>query len=174
MPKDKTNRHFFYSNRDDFTKMGVELNRNMCSIDLYIFGHKKAKNLSSLAETIRLSGGNISYYGETTDRSLNKFYNELMYNITKETTWEAVFRIRTSRGWKKTSYGNYFSSQYNDLLRIQHIDENYAVLYTFESDNDKIPKQQDFFYIQTSLLYTNENRMRMIRVHNYVLPVINH
>jgi len=39
IPKDKTNRHFFYSNRDDFTKMGVELNRNMCSIDLYVFGH---------------------------------------------------------------------------------------------------------------------------------------
>jgi len=66
--------------------------------------------LASLAETIRLSGGNISYYANSEDRNMNKFYNEMMYNITKETTWEAVFRIRTSLGWKKTSYGNYFSS----------------------------------------------------------------
>ena len=68
----------------------------MVSIDLYIFGYKKSKNLVSLAENIRMSGGNLCYYQEPNENSLNKFFNQLMYNIAKETTWEAVFRIRTS------------------------------------------------------------------------------
>lgn len=60
--KDKTNRHFFYSNQFDFTKLGVELNKNMVSLDLYCFGHGVTKNLASMAENIRLGGGNLFYY----------------------------------------------------------------------------------------------------------------
>lgn len=63
---------------------------------------------------------------------MHKFFNEMVHSVTKLVTWEAVFRIRCSKGWKKTSYGNYYSSTYNDLLRIQHVDSNYSVLYQFE------------------------------------------
>ena len=82
----------------------------MASVDLYCFGQGKAKNLASMAETIRLSGGNIHFYEECNDTNLNKFFNDLLFSISKEVTWEAVFRIRTSKGWKKSSYGNYYSS----------------------------------------------------------------
>ena len=34
----------------------------MASIDLYVFGHKQMKNLTSFAENIRLSGGTLCYY----------------------------------------------------------------------------------------------------------------
>ena len=102
----------------DFQKLAIDLNRYMISLDLYVFGNNKMKNLAGLSENIRLSGGNLCYYPDCSDNYLNKFFNELMYNISKETTWEAVFRIRVSRGWKKVSYGNYYSSTYNDLLRV--------------------------------------------------------
>lgn len=90
----------------------------MISIDLYLFGYGVCKNLASMAENIRLSGGNIFYYQDASETNLYKFFNEIVHSITKLVTWEAVFRIRCSRGWKKTSYGNYYSSSYNDLLRI--------------------------------------------------------
>lgn len=60
--KDKTNRHHFFSNRFDFTKLSADLNKNMMSVDLYLFGHGVVKNLASMAENIRLSGGNLFYY----------------------------------------------------------------------------------------------------------------
>ena len=88
----------------------------MASVDLYCFGYGKMKNLSSLAENIRLSGGNLFYYSSVDENNMNKFFNDIMYSISKEVTWEAVFRVRTSKGWKKSSYGNYYSSQFNDLL----------------------------------------------------------
>ena len=34
----------------------------MASVDLYCFGNGVSKNLSSMAETIWLSGGNIFFY----------------------------------------------------------------------------------------------------------------
>ena len=37
--------------------------------------------------------------------------NDLVFNLSKPQTWETVFRIRCSQGWKKTSYGNYFGNE---------------------------------------------------------------
>ena len=50
---------------------------------------------------------------------------------------------------------------------------NYTIMYTFEPDNNNLSVSskdvgnQAVFYIQTSLLFTNESRQRMLRVHNY-------
>lgn len=90
----------------------------MVSIDLYCFGHGVTKNLASMAENIRLGGGNLFYYQNSNETNMHKFFNEMVHSITKLVTWEAVFRIRCSKGFKKNSYGNYFSSTFNDLLRI--------------------------------------------------------
>lgn len=62
--KDPSNRHFFFSNKNDFTKLGLNLTKIMASVDLYCFGYKKMKNLASLAENIWLSGGNLFYYDD--------------------------------------------------------------------------------------------------------------
>lgn len=88
----------------------------MVSIDLYCFGQGVTKNLASMAENIRLSGGNLFYYQDCSETNMHKFFNEMIHSITKLVTWEAVFRIRCNAGWKKSSYGNYYSTTYNDLL----------------------------------------------------------
>ena len=54
---------------------------------------------------------------------------------------------------------------------------NYTIMYTFEPDtntiglNSKDVGNQAVFYIQTSLLFTNESRQRMLRVHNYSIKM---
>ena len=60
--KDPSHRHFFFANANDFNNLSLDLNKNMASVDLYVFGHKQMKNLVSLAENIRLSGGTLCYY----------------------------------------------------------------------------------------------------------------
>lgn len=48
-------------------------------------------------------------------------------------------------------------------------------MYVFEPDNftvgpaNKDPQAQSMFFLQTSLLYTSENRQRMSRIHNYAV-----
>ena len=63
-------------------------------------------------------------------------------------------------------------SGWNKLM--SKVTRNYSIMYSFEPDQMSIGSaqskeltSQNVFYIQTSLLYTNENRQRMLRVHNY-------
>ena len=127
MPKTESNdnskRTSFYASDLGFSRIAGDMHKSMAATDLYLFGHKKSKNLGSLGELVRLAGGDLCYYESTSASELTKFYNDLMNNLAKPQTWETVFRIRASQGWKKTSYGNYFGNTFNDLLRIEHVDE---------------------------------------------------
>ncbi len=49
-PKSNLNRNFFYSNDNAFSKQITDMHRSLMAVDLYIFGHKKAKNLASISE----------------------------------------------------------------------------------------------------------------------------
>lgn len=57
---------------------------------------------------------------------------------------------------------------------MSKLSRNYTILYVIEPDLSKPDLnnlKQDFFYLQTSLLYTNDQRQRVIRVHNSVIRI---
>jgi protein transport protein SEC24 len=52
-----------------------------------------------------------------------EFYYDLQAVVMKDITWESVFRLRVSKGFRiKQIYGNY-SHKSNDLLNITCMDE---------------------------------------------------
>lgn len=172
---DPAKRNFFNANDQAVAKVAVEMHKWLISMDLYLFGQNKYKNLASLGEGVRLSGGDCCYYLNNSQTELTKFYNDLLFNCSKNMTWESVFRLRCNTGWKKRILANTYGSVGNDLTRPEQTDENYTVLFIFEEeaksvDNRPNPKK-DVFFIQTSLLYTNHRQQRVIRVHNYCIPL---
>ena len=76
MPKttegDASKRSHFYATDLSFSRLAAEMHKYLLATDLYLFGHKKNKNLGSLGELVRLSGGELSYY-ETAEASDRKF-----------------------------------------------------------------------------------------------------
>lgn len=49
---------------------------------------------------------------------MRRFFYELRTTLTRDYTWETVFRVRFSRGFKiRMTYGNY-SVKSNDLLNL--------------------------------------------------------
>ena len=44
-------------------------------------------------------------------------------------------------------------------------------MFVFKADDQSRSVDERFFYIQTSLLFSNENRQRMLRIHNIRVPV---
>lgn len=63
-----------------------------------------------------------------------------------------MFRIRISEGWRqKPTIGNY-SVKANDLLSVFNCDGNYTICYEFEQPESA--RRQEYFGIQTALLYT--------------------
>ncbi len=69
---DTSYRSHFYATDLSFSRLAAEMHKYLLATDLYVFGHKMNKNLGSLGELVRLSGGEISYYetAEATDRRL--------------------------------------------------------------------------------------------------------
>lgn len=89
--------------------------------------------------------------------------------LIKPYTWESVFRIRISSGWRiKSIFGNY-SIKTNDLLAVNNLDENQSLAYEFEFTQSGKPSST--FSIQTALLYTTTDGKRRIRTHNYSVPL---
>lgn len=69
---DKTKRGYFYSSDQNFSRLAADMHKYFTSVDLYIFSHKKNKNLGSLGEFTRLGGGDLCFYeaADQTERGL--------------------------------------------------------------------------------------------------------
>ena len=64
-----------------------------------------------------------------------RFYYDLRNVLSRDYTWESVFRLRVSTGWKVNKiYGNY-SIKSTDLLNIISADENKTVLYEIDLED---------------------------------------
>lgn len=172
--KDPTKRGFFNCNDSDIHKISAELHRSMGCVDLFVFQRGSNKNVSSLGEVVRLAGGDFFLYADATETSLVNFYNDLVHSCSKSQTWETVFRLRNSAGWAKHAFGNFFTSNFSDLLKIESIDENYSLFFRFSPDKKKPASSfSNYFFVQTSLLFTDSRRRRLLRIHNSAVPLAN-
>lgn len=169
--KDPTKRGFFNCNDSDIHKISAELHRSMGCMDLFLFQRGANKNVSSLGEIVRLAGGDFFLYADVTEACLVNFYNDLVHACSKSQTWETVFRLRNSAGWAKHAFGNFFTSNFSDLLKIESIDENYSMFYRFSPDKKRPANcTSNYFFVQTSLLFTDSRRRRLLRIHNVAVP----
>ena len=170
--KDPTKRGFYNNNDSEIHKVSAEFHRSMAYVDLFFFGRKQNKNASVLGELIRLAGGDFFLYSGVEESDLVNFYNDLVHSCSKSQTWETVFRLRNSSGWNKHAFGNFFTSNFSDLLKIEGVDENYCMFYRFSPNKKKPPQQtSNFFFVQTSLLFTDSRRRRLLRICNYAVPI---
>lgn len=122
------------------------------------------KNIVTLQQLARHLDGEIYVYPINVKTPEATFYYDFKSSLQKHISWEAVFRIRVTSGWRfMTSYANYVVKQ-NDLLCYQ-ADQESTISYDLTIDNSTI--HTDRFNIQTALLYTTGKGQRRLRVHNY-------
>jgi len=151
-----------------FFELTPDMQQNFVSCNLFVFS-KDYRNLVTIAELPRYLNGDVYYYPEGPERSY-KFYYELRNSLSREYTWESVFRVRISSGWKITQkYGNYSIKASGDLLSLPNCDGNKAIVYEVELDGEVA--KSNCFYLQTALLYTNSQGDRRLRVINYGVPL---
>lgn len=166
--KSLSQKQIFSPTSSELSELSHKMQEDYISANFFIFS-ETYKNVVTLAELSKNTGGEIFYYPTANSRDL-KFYNEFKNNITKETMWESLFRVRVSSGWKVTNkYGNY-SVRCNDLLSIPSMDEHQSLIYEFELEEELA--QSQILYIQTSLLHTTSNGARRLRILNYGIPLV--
>uniref|UniRef100_H3ALJ3 SEC24 homolog A, COPII coat complex component n=1 Tax=Latimeria chalumnae TaxID=7897 RepID=H3ALJ3_LATCH len=157
---------FLYLSGKEFIKKFVCV--NLC---LYM---KEIIDGTNYSFNYRYSAGCIYYYPSYHQQhnpvQVEKFQKELKRYLTRKIGFEAVMRIRCTKGLSiHTFHGNFFVRS-TDLLSLPNVnpDAGFAVQMSIE---DNLTDMQVVSF-QAALLYTSSKGERRIRVHTMCLPVV--
>ena len=153
-----------------FKKTSAECSRHQICIDLYTIA-APFSDLASMAVLCKYTGGEMRHYpGFTLEKDGAKFEKELKNNLTRFTAWEAVCRVRCSRGFRICAFNGHFFIRSMDLLALPATDGDKA--YGVHIAHDEVVPSTNISYLQCALLYTSAEGERRIRVHTMAVPVV--
>ena len=104
------------------------------------------------------------------ERDGEKFSAELKRDLTRETAWEAVVRVRCGKGLKITTFHGHFFVRSLDLLALPAVSCDQA--FAIQINHEENLLTNDTVYFQCALLYTASVGVRRIRVHTLAVPVV--
>lgn len=150
---------------DGYKELGKELTPAQISVELFL-APQAYMDLASICPLAKFTGGDVHYYPQfNINTCFEKFKSELVHVLTRYMGWEAVMRIRVSRGWKITKFDGHLFIRGQDLLVVPncHQDQTFAIQIDMEENVTPDP----VLYVQSALLYTNSEGERRIRVHTW-------
>ena len=152
-----------------FKDTAVEFSRQQISVDMFLFPYQYM-DLASLGELPRYTSGNLySYVSFNKAKDGKRFEDQLVNTLTQETAFEAVMRIRCSKGMRITNfYGNFFIRG-TDLLALPNC--NTDSVFGFDLAHEEQNIAMSHVTVQVALLYTSSDGERRIRVMTQTLPV---
>lgn len=147
----------------------LDFNRLQICIDTFLFSGQYT-DIATFTQLSKLTGGSMYYYpGFNGPRDGTKFESELTKCLTRSTAFEAVMRIRATRGVKVANfYGNHFIRG-QDLLSLPNCTSDSTFGFDFAYEEPQLTS--NVITVQAALLYTSSNGERRIRVHTMIIPV---
>ncbi|XP_060936094.1 protein transport protein Sec24B isoform X2 [Limanda limanda] len=159
---------------DFYKKLALDCSGQQIGVDLFLLSSQYA-DLASLACISKYSAGSIFYYPSfhytQNPAQLEKFQKDLERYLTRKIGFEAVMRIRCTKGLSiHTFHGNFFVRS-TDLLSLANVNPDSAFAVQMSIDDSLADSSLACF--QAALLYTSNKGKRRIRVHTLCLPVVN-
>ncbi|XP_041696595.2 protein transport protein Sec24B isoform X2 [Coregonus clupeaformis] len=158
---------------DFYKKLALDCSGQQIGVDLFLLSSQYS-DLASIACVSKYSAGSIFYYPSLhhvhNPAQLDKFQKDLERYLTRKIGFEAVMRIRCTKGLSiHTFHGNFFVRS-TDLLSLANVnpDSGFAVQMSIE---DSLA-DTSLACFQAALLYTSSKGKRRIRVHTLCLPVV--
>ncbi|KAH6796852.1 Sec23/Sec24 protein transport family protein [Perilla frutescens var. hirtella] len=163
--------HLLRVPEDPFYKqMAADFTKYQIAVNVYAFSDKYT-DIASLGTLAKYTGGQVYYYPSfQSNVHKDKLTHELSRDLTRETAWEAVMRIRCSKGVRFTSYHGNFMLRSTDLLALPAVDCDKAYAAQLSLEDTLLTTQTVYF--QVALLYTSSSGERRIRVHTAAAPVV--
>ncbi|KAM9348129.1 protein transport protein Sec24A-like [Symphorus nematophorus] len=159
---------------DFYKKLALDCSGQQVAVDLFLLSAQYC-DLASLGCISRYSAGSIyhypSYHHQHNPAQVECFQKDLKRYLTRKIGFEAVMRIRCTKGLSiHTFHGNFFVRS-TDLLSLPNVnpDAGFAVQMSIEENLDDM----QVVSFQAALLYTSSKGERRIRVHTLCLPVVN-
>ncbi|KAL5060865.1 hypothetical protein RYX36_032469 [Vicia faba] len=153
-----------------YKQMAAEFSKYQISVNVYAFSDKYT-DIASLGTLAKYTAGQVSYYPAFQSAIHGeKLSHELRRDLTRETAWEAVMRIRCAKGVRFTTYHGNFMLRSTDLLALPAVDCDKAFAMQLSLEETLLTTQT--IYFQVALLYTASCGERRIRVHTMAVPVV--
>ncbi|XP_056420485.1 protein transport protein Sec24B isoform X2 [Hyla sarda] len=158
---------------DFYKKLALDCSGQQTAVDLFLLSSQYS-DLASLACVSKYSAGCVYYYPSFHHKhnpaQADKLKQDLDHYLTRKIGFEAVMRIRCTKGLSiHTFHGNFFVRS-TDLLSLANINEDagFAVQMSLEESLT----DTSLACCQVALLYTSSKGQRRIRVHTLCLPVV--
>ncbi|XP_060635094.2 protein transport protein Sec24B isoform X2 [Anolis sagrei] len=158
---------------DFYKKLALDCSGQQTAVDLFLLSSQYS-DLASLACMSKYSAGCIYYYPSFhhihNPIQAEKLQKDLKRYLTRKIGFEAVMRIRCTKGLSiHTFHGNFFVRS-TDLLSLANVnpDAGFAVQMSIEESL----ADTSLVCFQTALLYTSSKGERRIRIHTLCLPVV--
>jgi protein transport protein SEC24 len=164
--------HQLRNAEDQFYKnMAADFSKFQIGANIYAFSERYT-DIASLGTLARYTGGQVCYYPAfQAELHGEKFSYELARDLTRETAWEAVMRIRCGKGIRFSTFHGHFMLRSSDLMALPAVDCDKAFAMQLMLEDSLLTTQTVYF--QVALLYTSSTGERRIRVHTMATPVVN-
>lgn len=163
-------RMLFNREEDFYLKLG-ELYQNR-HLSLVLFAcPQQYIDICTLNDMIKTTNGQLFYYQNFYGLiDAQKLSTDISHVFLKETGWEGVFKIRTTKGLRVSRWESQGIAKTSDVIGTPNIDSDTTFNVEFEFE----PEQQlisNIVVIQCALLYTTSEGVRSIRVFSYGMEV---
>ncbi|KAA0189661.1 hypothetical protein HAZT_HAZT002439 [Hyalella azteca] len=157
---------------DFYKKLALDCSGLQVAVDLFTLNSQYV-DLATLSGISKFSGGCVhhfpNFHVHLNPPLVSTFVSCLTRYITRKIGFEAVMRIRATRGLAITNFHGHFFVRSPDLLSLPNInpDAGFAMQVCIEEPLHNIRTAA----FQAALLYTSSRGERRIRVHTLCLPV---
>jgi len=154
---------------DFYKNLAVDCSKQQICVDVWSCANAYT-DLATIGQLAKHTSGSVYSYPDFSDLTMGeKLSRELQQNLTREQGWEAVMRVRVSRGLRVSAFHGHFFIRGTDLLALPNIDEDKT--FAVEIAHEENALSASTCCLQAALLYTTSNGERRIRVHTVQLPV---
>lgn len=156
---------------DFYKKLALDCSGQQIAVDVFALGSQYL-DLATLSGISKFSGGQVQhfpgYHMVENAPSAARFEMALSRYLTRKIGFEAVMRVRCTRGiTPHTFHGNFFVRS-TDLLSLPNINPDAGFAMQVSIEDDLRDSREVAF--QAALLYTSAKGERRIRVHTFCLP----
>ncbi|XP_060530213.1 protein transport protein Sec24B [Cylas formicarius] len=156
---------------DFYKRLALECSSQQIAVDLFIVNSQYV-DLATISGISKFSGGCVYHfplYKITKPLAVDGFQKCLRRYLTRKIGFEAVMRVRCTRGLSIHSFHGNFFVRSTDLLSLPNINPDAAFGMQVAIEESLSDVQTVCF--QAALLYTSSKGERRIRVHTLCVPV---
>ena len=154
---------------DFYKNLAVDGSKQQVCIDVWSCAGSYT-DLATIGQLAKHTSGSVYHYPRFSDQVAGeRLSRDLQHNLTRAQGWEAVMRVRVSRGLRISNFYGHFFIRGTDLLALPNIDEDKT--FAVEIAHEENALSASTCCMQAALLYTTSSGERRIRVHTTQLPV---